>query len=141
MKRVGAIVAILALVLLGLGGAVLAITSGGSTDSRGQVGDAAGSGADTEQGDQTAPDPALQAFYDQRIDWESCKSKFQCGTPAVPLDYADPTGKTIELNLLMRLADDPGSMVGTLVVHPGSPGPGGPSLAEQAETSFSDHLD
>ncbi|HEY9563523.1 MAG TPA: alpha/beta hydrolase [Nocardioides sp.] len=140
MKRVVAIVAILALVLLGLGGAVLAITSGGSTDSRGQVGDAAGSGADTEQGDQTAPDPALQEFYDQRIDWESCKSKFQCGTLAVPLDYADPTGKTIELNLLMRPADDQGSKVGPLVVNPGGPGQGGTSLAEQADLSFGEPL-
>lgn len=54
------------------------------------------------------PVPAgLEAFYTQNLQWESCDSyntdgselgdAVQCARVTVPLDYADPGGKTIDI--------------------------------------------
>lgn len=88
---------------------------------------------------RTAPDPELQSFYDQSIDWEACGQR-ECATLQVPLDYADPTGSTIELNLLKRPADDQSAKVGSLVVNPGGPGAPGTTYADQADYAFGDPL-
>ncbi|MEV6647441.1 hypothetical protein [Amycolatopsis sp. NPDC051371] len=50
----------------------------------------------------------------------------ECATLRVPLDYADASGRTIELTL-SRHAGVPGKRRGVLLMNPG--GPGSPGLA------------
>ena len=61
------------------------------------------------------------------------------------MDYADPGGATIELEVLRDSADEPSERVGSLVVNPGGPGAPGTSYAEQASQVFrsalTDHFD
>ncbi len=58
----------------------------------------------------------------------------------VPLDYADPTGATIQLALVRHRATEPDDRIGTLLVNPGGPGFGGTYLAAAAEQLFGDDL-
>ena len=51
----------------------------------------------------------------------------------VPVDYADPGGATIELEVLRVPADEPSERVGSLVVNPGGPGAPGTSLRRAGE--------
>jgi pimeloyl-ACP methyl ester carboxylesterase len=66
----------------------------------------------------------LQSFYTQQITWSSCGG-FQCGSLAVPLNYADPQQQTIHLALIRQLATDQSQLDGSLVVNPGGPGGSG----------------
>ncbi|MCD4523381.1 alpha/beta hydrolase [Nocardioides sp. cx-173] len=91
------------------------------------------------EGATDAPSPGLAPYYSQQIDWEACGSN-QCGTLTVPVDYRDPGGETIELNLLKVPAGDPEARVGSLVVNPGGPGAPGTSYAEQARQVFREPL-
>lgn len=95
-------------------------------------------GPTTESGDgqaRTAPDPALQEFYDQTLSWSPCQGDFECADLTVPIDYQDPTGDTIDLALLRRPADSERPL-GSLVVNPGGPGAPGTTYASQAEQAF-----
>lgn len=66
------------------------------------------------------------------LDWAACPaagsptapdlSSFQCATAAVPLDYSDPSGKSIDLAVVQHPATDPGAKIGTLFFNPGGPG-------------------
>ena len=40
---------------------------------------------------------ALKGFYAQQLEWKPCHTRLQCARFVVPLDYADPAGKTIDL--------------------------------------------
>ncbi|MDT0200569.1 alpha/beta hydrolase [Nocardioides sp. AE5] len=148
MKRIVALVLVVALVLLGLAGAVVAVLDdggSGSPESSGVVGPPAGAGEDDPgNGNQQAPDPALQPFYDQEIEWSTCQGMYgesrECGWLEVPLDYDDPEGTTIEIKLLKRPADDQENVVGPLIVNPGGPGAPGTSYADQAEFAFGEPL-
>ncbi len=55
------------------------------------------------------------------IDWESC-GNIECATFNVPLDYANPAGKTIELSLIRIKARKPDQRIGVLMANPGGPG-------------------
>lgn len=80
----------------------------------------------------------LDRFYGQVISWERCDSyattatesavyslvdAAQCGRLDVPLDYADPDGRTARLAVLRLPA--PGDRIGSLVINPGGPGGSG----------------
>lgn len=65
------------------------------------------------------PDPAP-------IVWSACGS-FQCGSLSVPLDYARPNGRQIEIAMMRLQARNPGQRIGSLLVNYG--GPGGSGLA------------
>jgi pimeloyl-ACP methyl ester carboxylesterase len=67
--------------------------------------------------------PALAAFYDQKLDWSSCGSGFQCADLTVPLDYAHPDGQKIQIAVNRHKAT--GGRIGSLVVNPGGPGGSG----------------
>lgn len=96
--------------------------------------------ASGDSGDaREAPEDDLQTFYDQQVEWSSCGQN-ECGTIEVPLDYDDPTGKTIELALLKNPADSPEDRVGSLVVNPGGPGAPGTDYADQAGMVFGEAL-
>lgn len=71
--------------------------------------------------------PVVAAQVDAPIpvlDWSRCESgaRALCATAEVPLDYDDPTGPTILLDLLKVPALDSGNKLGTLFVNPGGPG-------------------
>ncbi len=83
-----------------------------------------------------APDPALERFYAQDLDWSDCGDGDECATLTVPLDYADPTGETIGIHVLRRPADDQDDKVTSLLVNPGGPGVAGSSMASNAGSYF-----
>jgi pimeloyl-ACP methyl ester carboxylesterase len=80
-------------------------------------------------------DPALARFYGQKLAWRAC-GRDQCARLTVPLDYADPTGKTIQLAVLKVPAASSSARVGALVVNPGGPGGSGVSYAAAGSLQF-----
>lgn len=82
-------------------------------------------------------DPALASFYDQQAQWGPCEDRgprVQCATVEVPMNYADPRGRTLRLSLLKVPAV--GTARGSLVVNPGGPGAGGMDFAEYLGTAL-----
>ncbi|MFD2471323.1 alpha/beta hydrolase [Amycolatopsis silviterrae] len=67
---------------------------------------------------QTAGEKELYA--DQSVD---------CARLTVPLDYADPHGRTVSIGLLRHRATDPAHRIGSLVLNPGGPGSSGMTAA------------
>lgn len=59
------------------------------------------------------------------VEWRACGGGFDCATVAVPVDYLDPAGGTLDLALVRRPAGDPAQRIGTLVMNPGGPGASG----------------
>ncbi|MEU6922561.1 alpha/beta hydrolase [Streptomyces sp. NPDC046631] len=81
----------------------------------------------------------LGRFYHQRLDWRSCvlgpddttgqeldKAGARCADVTVPLDYAAPRGRTLEVAISRLAAADTRHRIGSLLFNPG--GPGGPGL-------------
>lgn len=66
----------------------------------------------------------LEDFYAQTLDWVSCEGTFTCADVTVPLDYDDPTGRTIAI-AIVRSSATGGSPQGSLLVNPGGPGASG----------------
>ena len=58
------------------------------------------------------------------IGWLACGS-LQCGTVAVPLDYAHPNGRVIGIAVARHPATNPAGRLGSLVINPGGPGDSG----------------
>ncbi|MEH6794985.1 MAG: alpha/beta hydrolase [Rhodococcus sp. (in: high G+C Gram-positive bacteria)] len=97
------------------------------------------------------PIPAgLENFYTQTLQWESCdryntdgselSGSVECAMVTVPLDYADPTGTTIEVAISRTKAT--GEKIGSILMNPGGPGSSGLYLAEQAAgTAVADRFD
>ncbi|MCJ0978325.1 alpha/beta hydrolase [Rhodococcus sp. ARC_M12] len=97
------------------------------------------------------PIPAgLENFYTQTLQWESCDryntdgselgGSVECAMVTVPLDYADPTGTTIEVAISRTKAT--GEKIGSILMNPGGPGSSGLYLAEQAAgTTVTDRFD
>lgn len=141
MKKVVALLAVLLLVVVGGGLVVWQLVDDDSDGRSGTIGEksdptdsSSPSEGESERSDaRVAPEDDLQTFYDQEIDWASCGAN-ECATLEVPLDYGDPNGERIKLNLLKNPAD--GQRVGNLVVNPGGPGAPGTSYAENASYSF-----
>ncbi|WP_316520577.1 alpha/beta hydrolase [Kitasatospora brasiliensis] len=110
-------------------------------------------GGSTGGGDRPTPDervfaaaaPALRAFHDQRIDWRRCPGDgdtgpdavtVQCATLKVPLDYADPGGRTIDVALARVPAAGPGRRLGALLLNPGGPGNSGTAMVRWGWKEF-----
>jgi pimeloyl-ACP methyl ester carboxylesterase len=72
--------------------------------------------------------PAVAAPVPQLV-WHPCvdpaQQGFECATMPVPLDYAHPSGATINLAVIMHPASDPRDRIGTLFWDPGGPGASG----------------
>ncbi|ANY10465.1 hypothetical protein AFB00_27845 [Pseudonocardia sp. HH130630-07] len=94
-----------------------------------------------------APPPELAEFYDQELAFGSCTDyattddeaevyrvvgNLECARLTVPLDYADPGGRTVELAVLRVAAS--GERIGSLVVNPGGPAGPGTSFAAALST-------
>lgn len=80
-----------------------------------------------------------------KLTWtKTCTPGFQCDTAQVPLDHRDPHGRSIELALIRRPADDRAHRIGTLFYNPGGPALPGtaalpavvPLLPEQVRKRF-----
>ncbi|WP_084176266.1 alpha/beta hydrolase [Actinokineospora spheciospongiae] len=97
-----------------------------------------------EQRGPVGPVPAgLDRFHAQPLTWRDCrpfgtndvargvfgKRTLQCATLTVPLDYAKPQARTVELGVLRRQAAKPDQRIGALVVNPGGPGASGMEAA------------
>lgn len=66
---------------------------------------------------EVAPPPPMS--------WRGCPDKgkdLECGRLKVPLDYGNPGGATIDLQVSRRLATDKTNRLGVLLVSPGGPG-------------------
>ncbi len=81
--------------------------------------------------------PELEEFYAQDVAWEGCGSGFDCASVEVPMNYADPTGETIEIALKRFNHTGDGPALGTLFINPGGPGGSGVELVEGASGIFS----
>ncbi|MGQ0632327.1 MAG: alpha/beta hydrolase [Sporichthyaceae bacterium] len=82
-------------------------------------------------------DPAaraeLSAFYTQQVDWTACASGFQCASVTVPVDYADPTGSTLDLAVTrLRASGSTAGRIGSLLTNPGGPGASGVEYLQAA---------
>lgn len=130
IKRAVALLLVLALVLGSVITVALVVAADDAVDD-----ERATPSPTAEPGATDPPEPELAPFYDQQIDWEACGGDL-CATLEVPLDYADPSGDTIELALLMVPAGDADQRVGSLVVNPGGPGAPGTDYAASAESVF-----
>ncbi|MEV5743160.1 alpha/beta hydrolase [Microbispora rosea] len=73
------------------------------------------------------------------VTWTPCADDptADCGTLAVPIDWARPRGATIDLALVRRKATDPAARVGSLVVNPGGPGGSGVDAVLERLLTFS----
>jgi pimeloyl-ACP methyl ester carboxylesterase len=83
--------------------------------------------------------PSLSRFYGQKLDWRSCQRNL-CSKLLVPLDYANPTGKTLEIAVLKVPAQDKVKRIGALVVNPGGPGGSGVNYAASGSLQFGNTL-
>ena len=145
MRRVVAAVAIVLVVVLAIGAGVAALQSGsGSSGASGSSGPTPVTPTSRLSANRP-PSTGLARFYDQKLQWSSCGDGHECAKLTVPLDYHDPTGKSIELALLKVPAADPSGKVGSLVINPGGPGEPGTSYAALGSQAFGqpllDHFD
>jgi pimeloyl-ACP methyl ester carboxylesterase len=81
--------------------------------------------------------PELAAFYDQKVRWSGCGGGFDCTKVKVPLDYTNPQGETIELDVVRLKGRSP---LGSLVLNPGGPGGSGVDYARAARAVVSDKV-
>ncbi|WP_306358419.1 MULTISPECIES: alpha/beta fold hydrolase [unclassified Nocardia] len=67
------------------------------------------------------------AVPDPSLDWQPCveNAGYDCASLAVPIDWSEPGGDTIDIALIRDRADDAERKVGTLVSLPGGPGTSG----------------
>ena len=89
--------------------------------------------------------PALARYYRQRLSWTPCHATFTCARLRVPLDYAKPRGRSIEVAVLKVPAKGPGKRLGSMVFDPGGPGVSGVDYATSSTALFGkpllDHYD
>ncbi len=82
------------------------------------------------------PDPAAPRA--SGIAWKTCGGGLQCGTVAVPLDYAHPADTTIQIALIRKPATSASRRIGSLLLNPGGPGVSGVELIRRDANYFSD---
>ncbi|WP_264796879.1 alpha/beta hydrolase [Arthrobacter mangrovi] len=82
-----------------------------------------GPSASGNAADPGTVDQALKSYYTQDVAWEDCEQQFQCAKVEVPLDYAEPDGKRIEIAAIRSSAGN-GSK-GSILLNPGGPGGSG----------------
>ncbi|WP_431898407.1 alpha/beta fold hydrolase [Nonomuraea sp. bgisy101] len=76
------------------------------------------------------------------ITWAPCEEEpaAECGKLAVPIDWSDPDGPTIDLAIARRKATDPAARIGSLLVNPGGPGGSGVEAAYGAPGFFTEEI-
>ena len=73
-----------------------------------------------------------------KADWSGCKdiAGFDCASVAVPLDYAKPAGKSIDIAMVRAPAGDKAKRIGSLFINPGGPGDSGIQAVQQLVTTL-----
>lgn len=74
----------------------------------------------------------LARFYTQKLTWKDCSGAV-CASLTVPVDYASPDGRTIDLAVVKVPAKRASKRIGALVVNPGGPGGSGVDYARAAD--------
>ena len=64
------------------------------------------------------PNAGLERFYTQKLAWSNCGTVFECTSLAVPLDYANPAGRTIQLAVIRAPATGRAHRIGSLITIP-----------------------
>lgn len=149
MNRVIATIVAVAMLLASVGAAGYLLLSSDVLDFSSDDANAEPAQIDRGEADQsdTAPSADLTEFYAQDLNWEQCKNleSADCASLTVPVDYTDPSGKTIEIETLRIPAQKPDEWQGSLVVNPGGPGGSGIDYALNARYAFGqplrDHFD
>lgn len=85
----------------------------------------------------TNPHSGLERFYTQKLVWSSCAQIFECSSLTVPLDYADPAGRTIQLAVIRAAATDRAHRIGSLITNPGGPGGSGVDFVKRSYPAHS----
>ncbi|MEP7114227.1 MAG: alpha/beta fold hydrolase, partial [Ilumatobacteraceae bacterium] len=71
--------------------------------------------------------------------------RVEIGTFTAPMDYADPSKGSFDINIARHRAEKPDERIGSLLINPGGPGFGGSDFAIFAEENFGqallDHFD
>jgi pimeloyl-ACP methyl ester carboxylesterase len=70
-------------------------------------------------------------FYNQELSWAPCATSDLCATATAPLDWANPSGPTINLALVKHAATG-SKRLGSLFVNPGGPGASGVDLVKES---------
>jgi pimeloyl-ACP methyl ester carboxylesterase len=83
------------------------------------------SAAPAESSTSSTTTKSSTGFTPDPVTFHACGGRLKCATLNVPLDYADPTGQTIELSLNELPARQPDRRIGSLLVNPGGPGGSG----------------
>jgi pimeloyl-ACP methyl ester carboxylesterase len=134
-------------VLLLTAGCTGSLVSGSGSITRGPA-----SSGDSGSPSSTTPPPPEQPanFFDcsQSINIKALglppgragKLGFECATISVPKDYSDPTGETLDLQLVRVHDSDDTNPIGSLLVNPGGPGGSGVNLALGLAGQVSDRL-
>ncbi|MCO1580722.1 alpha/beta hydrolase [Crossiella sp. SN42] len=82
-------------------------------------------------GTAVADADGLARFYQQDVEWAACgdaaldQAGAQCAGITVPLDYAMPQGRTIQVAISRLKATDTGNRRGIMLSNPGGPGGAG----------------
>ena len=92
-----------------------------------------------EPGDTLPPTTLPPEPLDYEIVWDDRAGLVDTGHLTVPLDYSDPQGDTIELNVARHRAEGDGR-IGVLFVNNGGPGSPASSMAVNATAWFADDL-
>jgi pimeloyl-ACP methyl ester carboxylesterase len=84
---------------------------------------------------RTAPagSEALARYYGQDLPWKKC-ARGECAGLTVPLDYAEPDGDQLTIQVFRVRASKPKDRIGSLVINPGGPGASGVDYARAART-------
>ena len=69
-------------------------------------------------------DPEVSPIPVTEITWTSCYQVYECGDLEVPLDYANPSGESINIGLI-RISASVSRSLGTLLINFGGPGASG----------------
>jgi len=99
---------------------------------------------DDEPAGPSKPAPAaegvpsgLEDFYTQELSWDDC-GQDRCAKVEVPLDYEDPDGETIELQVKVIPATGDGGR--SLFINQGGPGGEAQEFAEAMKSRFGDEV-
>jgi len=85
-------------------------------------------------------DPALAAYYTQRLSWRSCNEGIQCAKLRVPLSYDSPGASAIDLSLVRLRTPRQAGRIGSLILNPGGPGGSGIDYGRAARSVTSQAL-
>lgn len=73
-----------------------------------------------------------EKVYGQQLQWKSCEQG-ECAEMAVPLDWSQPDGETINVAVNRMKASSSSRRIGSIVVNPGGPGGSGVDYAAAAD--------